>query len=307
MPLKYKPQIKQKIPEVVEKILGIKTDSIERLHGGEVNYSFKVEAADKCCLVKVFRYQDWPDIKTLRFVRKKLDRIDIAYPKILYYDSSRKHFQYGFMILEWIPGIPGDKAINKNLVEKNNLFKIIAQTLKKVHSLEMPGFMQSSTADKQKQTFDQFINNSYSLPRLNKLQEKGLVSKSLIEKNTDKLNQLVKTIDFQVSPVLVHGDATPHNIIYQKKDNNIVLIDWEDAKASSWVFDLAYITYHWGKTFRNLIISEHGLFNLQRDQVIRLETIFHLQLGLKLLPYYAFDTKNVQAFHKTLDKLESFN
>ncbi|MFC1629766.1 aminoglycoside phosphotransferase family protein [Patescibacteria group bacterium] len=303
MILYYSDKIPQQIPKVIDEALNLKVESLERLEGGQVNYSFLVGTNNDFLLVRVFRYDDWPVKKKLLFIEKKLNELGIKQPKIIFFDDSDKYFQNGFMVREWVEGMPSIEAVKKGLITENKIFTEIAKILKKVHTIEFDKFGQPPFDNKSEGTknFTSFVLG-LDEKRLNKMIEENLVKIDLIESGKNKLKNLLDKIDFTVKPVMVHGDATPKNVILTEK--GLALIDWDDVKANAWIYDLAYTSYHWGHKFREPFLKGYGVCPEETSQIELLENIFHIRLGLKLLPYYAYEIQNEKNLNLTIKKLQ---
>lgn len=304
MILEYSKSIPRKIPEVIRETMNLRVKSVKRLKGGEANYSFRVDTNDGLIIVRVFRYDSWPVEKNLRFVEKQLEVLGIRQSKIIHFDDSDNFFQNGFMIGEWLEGIPGREVIKKGLVTVGQMLTGVAKILKKVHTIEFdrfgePPFSQENQGFKD---FLTFVLNFGGENRLVRLGEEGLVPIELVKIGKRRLKSLLGRIDFAVKPVLVHGDVTPHNVIWTKQGP--VLIDWEDVGANSWVYEWAYMTYHWGDKVKKPFLRGYGVCPNSPSEMKLLENIFHLRLALKLLPYYAYDIQDKVRLKGGVEELE---
>ncbi|MBI4999307.1 aminoglycoside phosphotransferase family protein, partial [Candidatus Gottesmanbacteria bacterium] len=280
------------------------TYSFRKLKGGEINYSFKIETDTGFVLMRVFRYDSWPKEDTLRFVEEKLKKLGIRQSKIIYLDSSNKYFQNGFMVAEWIEGIPGEEAIRREIVSEQIVVEKVARILKKIHTIKFkqfgtPPFNKNNKGFKD---FVSFVLHFDGENRLEKLAKEGLTPGDLINLGKNLLRRLVGKINFKVNPVMVHGDATPHNIIWREREP--VLVDWEDVKATSWVYDLAWMSYWYGEKVQEPFFKGYGEIDIRMDWFKLLEKIFHLRLSLGLLPYYAYDIKRRESLESTIKKLK---
>lgn len=309
MVFEYTEKISKQIPRVLRDILGLKVKSISRVKDGEVNYNFRVNTDDEPVIMRVFRYEFWPREETLRLVEEKLEELGIKQSKIIHFDNSNKYFPNGFMIAEWIEGVSGKKAIKLKLTTEKEVIEKTAKILRKVHSIQFKKFgtLPFDQRSKGVDDFSDWVLNFDGENRFERLTEKGLVSKELINDARGKLQVFLGRIDFGIKPVMVHGDATPENIIWTKED--LVLVDWDSVKATSWSYDLAWLTY-WYDWQVNKVLSwflkGYGVSNINLNEFRLLERIFHLMLALKLLPYYAFDIQDKEKLNSEIKKLERF-
>jgi len=299
----YSEKKSKQVSIALEQALGLQSNSIKRLKGGEVNHSFKVNTNNGPVIVRVFGYKHWPEEDKLRLIEKKLDELKIRQSKIIYFDRSKKYFKYGFMVGEWVDGVPGDEAIRKELVTRPEITKQTAKILKKVHTIKFKRFgkppfkKNGGTKD-----FSDFVLSFDSKNNLGKLVKDQLIPNNLIESGANLLKDLLNKVDFAIEPVMIHGDTTPENVIWTKK--GLVLIDWDGAKASSWVYDVAWITYWSGEKMLKPFFKGYGAKNIKMSNFRLLENIFHLALCLELLSYYAYSIKNEKALKFTIKKLK---
>jgi len=226
---------------------------------------------------------------------------------MVYFDDSDKYFPNGFMVGEWIEGVPGKKAIKQKLTTEREVIEKTAEILKKVHSIKFKKFGTPpfNQGNKGRDDFSNWILNFDGENRLKRLTEKNLVPRRLINDAQRKLQAFLNRISFDIASVMVHGDAAPRNIIWTK--DGPVLIDWDDVKATSWSYDLAWLTY-WYDWYADKILSwflkGYGARNVNLNEFRLLEKIFHLMLALKLLPYYAFDIQDKKRLNSGIKKLK---
>src|SRR5206468_433620 len=86
-----------------------------------------------------------------------------------------------------------------------------------------------------------FMQAEDRLDELHALVSAGKVDAALLDAGRERLAQCYAAIDFPVQPVLVHGDPSADNVIRDARGP--VLIDWDNAHVSSWVHDLAWLTF----------------------------------------------------------------
>jgi len=303
MILEYSKKIPQQIPKALKETLGLEVKAVKRLKGGEVNYSFRADTTSGPVIVRVFRYEGWPSEIQVRFVEKKLEGLGIRHSKIIYWKRPDKYFLNGFMVGKWIEGTPGREAKKKKLVTVGEMFSEIAKILKKVHTVKFKKFGELPfTKEKRgEKDFSFFVMQFKERERFKNLIKDNLVSSSLMKAGEKRLQDLLNKIDFPVKSVMVHGDATPHNVIWTRQGP--VLIDWDNIKATSWVYDLAWMTYWWGEKVRVSFLKGYGTHRESESEMRLLEKIFHLDLAIGLLSYYAYDVQDKKRLKEGMEKL----
>lgn len=306
MILEYSEKIPKQIPRALKEALGLKVTSIKRLKGGEVNHSFRVNTDSGLVIIRVFGYKLWPREDSLRLVEERLKKLNIRQSKIIYFNRSNKYFKHGFMIGEWIEGVSGDRAIKRRLIKEDKIIEETARILKKVNTIKFNKFGKPpfSRNNKGTKNFSSFVLDFDSKNKLGKLVKEHLVSGKLIESGINLLKDLLNKIDFTIEPVMVHTDPTPENVIWTKKGP--VLIDWDGAKATSWIYDAAWITYWLGEKVCKPFLKGYGVKHIKMANFRLLENIFHLALALELLPYYAYavqDKKRLKSGIKNLKRI----
>lgn len=304
MILAYSQKISKQIPKALKNTLGLEVKSVKRLKGGEVNYSFKAETTSGSVIVRVFRYEEWPSETRVRFVEEKLRDLKIRHSKVIYWERPGDYFLNGFMVGEWIEGILGEEAINKKLVTIDKMFSEVAKILKKVHTIEFakfgkPPFIKEEEGEKD---FSPFVLSFKGKERLTNLIKDKLISRNLFKAVEKKLRNLLGKIDFFIKPVMVHGDATPQNILWTKQGP--VLVDWENVIATSWVFDLAWMTYWWGEKVWLPFLRGYGVHEESEKEKRLLEKIIHLNLAIDLLSYYAYQIQDQKRLKSGIRKLK---
>ncbi len=305
----YTDKILKQIPKVLSEVSSLKVKSLSRVKNGEVNYNFRVNTDTKPVIVRVFRYGFWPKEETLRLVEEKLKELGIKQSRIIYFDNSDKYFPNGFMVGEWIEGVSGKKAIKQRMVTEKEVIEKTARILKKVHTVQFKKFG-TPPFNQQNKGINDFSNWVLGLDgedRLGRLIEKSLISKELVNDAQKKLQAFLDRIDFSIEPVMVHGDAGPENIIWTKEGP--ILVDWDDMKATSWSYDLAWLTFWYDWQANKVVgwfLKGYGASNINLNEFRLLEKISHLMLALKLLPYYAFDIQDKERLTSGIKKVERF-
>jgi len=296
----YSPEIDLKVKSVIPEVLGIKVKSLERISQGEVNYVYKVETERQMLLVRIARYKNWPDIRKLGWIFNKLEQKGIPHPKILFSDTSSKYFRFGFMITEWVDGKDGMSLIREGNLSRKMAVGKIAETLRKVHKVSIDGFGKFNGNGKgEYTTWEESLFSFLEDSKYRKAAGDGVYKENLNEKGIQEMKKIIKKLNYQPKPVLTHQDTTPENAIF---NGGVTLIDWDNAIGSSWIDDVAWITFWMGKKARRWFLE---VYRPQEplDLIEKVEKVNHFRLAITLLPYYLYSTKNYKAVERMKRKL----
>ena len=301
--LESSPEIDIKVKNVIPEVLGVKVKSVERINQGEVNYVYKVKTENQTFLVRVARYKDWPDIEKLTWIFKNLAEKGIAHPKVLFSDTSSKYFKFGFMISEWVDGIDGMTLIKEGRLSRKKAVEKIAKALQKIHQIDIGGFGEFNGEGKGKyETWEESLFSFFKNSKYKKAVKNGVYGKDLHIKGAEAMKKIIKELNYKPKSVLTHQDPTPENAIFYK--DKITFIDWDNAKGSVWIEDLAWITFWMGKKARRWFLevykSEEPL-----DLIEKVEKVIHVRLAITLIPYYLYSTKNYKTAEKMKRRLRS--
>lgn len=297
----YSPAIDIKIKSVIPEVLGVKVKSLERISQGEVNYVYKIKTENQIVLARIARYKNWPDINKIKWIFNKLEEKGILHPKILFSDTSSEYFRFGFIITEWVNGKDGMSLIRKGKLSRKTAVGKIAETLRKIHQVNIDGFGKFNGSGKgeyiswEESLFSFLKDSKYRLAV-----EEGGYKENLNEKGIEEMKRIIKELNYQPKSVLTHQDTTPENAIFNKEETT--LIDWDNAIGSSWIDDVAWITFWMGKKARRWFLE---VYKSQEplDLIEKVERVIHLRLAISLIPYYLYSTKNYKAVERMKRKL----
>jgi aminoglycoside phosphotransferase (APT) family kinase protein len=307
MVYEYTDEIAQRLPTVLHETLGCHVRSVERLLSGQVTYAFRVETDDRPLLVKVFRYAHVPRRATAPFVGEALARVGVRHAETRYFDENDAYFPHGFLVDEWITGPLVSDALKGRHLSHDDFCTSVAAVLRRVHAVRFDAFgippLQS--ADERFPDLVAFMHSQDRVEELHALVAAGKVDAALITAGRERLERCYAAIDFPVQPVLVHGDPSGDNVI-QTADGP-VLIDWDNASVSSWVHDLAWITFWYGPEAYAPFLRGYGATDEDEAHIRTLEAAFHTRLALQLPLYFAFalqdDTMTAWAIKRLQDVL----
>lgn len=317
MTLRYKTSLDLYVKPAVEKALGVHVLGVSKVKGGEVNHVYKVETNKKTILVRVFRYKDWPEDGKLQYIEKQFMNHRIPHAKLLFYTRSKKWFPNGFMISEFIDGMPADEAVRSGKLSRNDFQFHVAKLLKKVHGIQLKKFGDwHGTYGTDPDIL------SFALPRitqkLNQLKKTEFYEKDVAIAARSKVESLLTPLKDKLKPVLTHGDPGKDNCIWSSK-GKLILVDWDNARSSVWVRDYADLMF-WetcAARFQGVpktqlpnaqkaFLKGYGKTGFTKSELDNVALAFFIIQVANLLPYYYFDQKNMKAFHEMLVLLEGF-
>ena len=307
MVYEYREDIPQRLPAILHDTLDCHVRSVERLQTGQVTYAFRAETDGGPLLVKVFRYAHVPRRAATLFVEEALARVGVRHAETRYFDATDAYFPHGFLVGEWMTGPLLSDALKEGDLSLDAFCAEVAAVLRRVHAVRFDTFgtppLQS--AGERFSDFVAFMRSEDRDEKLHSLIDAGKADAALITAGQERLNRCYAAIDFPVQPVLVHGDPSADNVI--QTGDGPVLIDWDNANISSWVHDLAWITFWYGPEAYMPFMRGYGATDEDEAHIRTLEAAFHMRLALQLPLYFAFalgdDTMTAWALKRLQDVL----
>lgn len=285
---------------------GFNISNISQFQTGQSTLVFRgILDNEREVVIRISQNPSWPEEGKLLWINDELSKAKIPNPDILFLTRKDEVFKHGFMIQELIEG-----EIVRDLAKKNEdiyfeYYKQLGKLMKKVHKIEllMYGYIGDGTGNHE--TFLSYIDRE--VERLYERNDEISVEVDIeIEEYRDIVLKGLKPLK-SLKPVLNHNDLSPDNAI-QKKDGEIVLIDWDNAVSSVWINDFAVMTYwmryeHEDDSLREELISVF-LDNYETDiglnELKKYEKYFHFLQSFNLLRYYL--TKNrMDSYTRTLE------
>jgi Ser/Thr protein kinase RdoA (MazF antagonist) len=277
---------------------------IIRETSGYDNQVFKaVTSGGEKLIVRIFHDDFWPEPGKLEWISRKLSENNIPTAKILYITRDNHYFKYGFMIQEYIDGDLVEKVAGQRITYEE-YYSELGGIVRRIHHISYPAFGRIKAEDREFGSLEDYVKDDL-LRFLHRLEELQIFSDSQKTVITDlTLSKLKKISD--LSSVLCHNDLSPKNIILTP-DDELVLIDWDNAIASCWLNDYSVMTY-WMK-FRHPDSSERQRYkdsflkaydpDCDINYINDVESAFHMIEAINLLWYYHEKNDNEQ-YEKTL-------
>lgn len=274
------------IRKTFEKHIKQQACSISRFENVANNTVFRIDTELSSYIFKIYK-TGWPEEGKLMFVHKKLTEHDIPHAKILVYNREDADFLNGYLIEECLPGITADR-LNMTKQETIQLFEKLGGLVSQIHQINLTGYgyIGGGIADWSK--FSEFMFNSFDESTDNLIAH-NLVKRAELETLWCEIYQRLKVCDTFPS-VLCHTDLSAKNIIVN--EDNITLIDWDDAYSLCWIADIACLTL-WMKqeygsdaeVYKNAFLSK---YKTEHNMSIFYETedLLHVRYGIQTLNYF---------------------
>lgn len=213
--------------EAVVRISGIPgfTGHFQALGGGEVNDTFLLDTEQEKYILRITRRAGRDTLRKEAEALKLLDLPEV--PKLIFFDPNQQIEGHYWIVESYVEGIIKDR-LNEN--EFNQLGRLLA----KIHKTK-------DTANKPIDLWQHFLYSCRSFG-----DERALLDhedtrlRGLINRAKAIFNNRQSTFD-SVQLCLVHGDATPSNILVNQ--DSVRLIDWEFARFSDPMMEFSTIYY----------------------------------------------------------------
>jgi len=281
------------IKRIFERDMKLDVISINKCknHISNLNNIFIIETKDKKYIFKMYRHKGYPEENKMIFISKWLTENNIPHAKTCIYNRNDGDLPNGYIIEEHLPGIAADR-LNLTEQESCDMYKRLAILTSKIHKIKFSryGFIINGIPDCYnftKHIEDNFIYGNHKIQNAYTAEELNKIKHILIEK--------LKPLD-NILPCLSHIDIQLKNIIID--NDNITLIDWDDARSFPMIVDIARLTLLielnydneqaenerraeiFKKAYLNNYESDDGLYSYKK-----FETALHVWHGLIILNY----------------------
>jgi Ser/Thr protein kinase RdoA (MazF antagonist) len=305
----------EQIAQAVSGALSVSVSDVNLLtEQGESNLVYRVETSQGFVLVRVPKSKKESHVEKLRWVEEALTKHAIPHARLLYATTSGDLFLNGFTVFEYLENVSRRDAIVSGAITLEEFHVELGQLLNKVHAIRLPAFGNIPLQPQASSPYFISYNSEQAKRILGKMEELApKFPKGLADSVCKKLETL-KPLTPKLKSVLCHTDPAPDNCIWNES-MGVVLIDWDDARASSWVADLADLTYSGShltelgpREERRVRILEsflegHGLGEFTYREVLQVEHVLHILKAVHHLPYYFEEQKNMEWFAKTEKRL----
>ncbi len=271
------------------------------------NHVYKIKTHEKDYIFKIYKSADWPENDKLAFINKMLCENNIAHAELFAFNRDDKNFPNGYLIEECLKGITADKLTLSN-EETLEMFKKLAVLVSKVHKIKLSGFGYIGNGNPQYKTFSDFMYDvlNDNIPYILSL---GFMTTDELTKINTSIYERLKPCD-KFEPVICHGDLSSKNILVN--EDEITLIDWDDAQSLCFVADIARMTlwmklnydsdtaYSCRKTFLDNYETDYDI-----NDFYDIEDVLHVWYGLDWLTFYAgtpMQEKVISLLHDSRNK-----
>lgn len=202
------------------------TGNFEPLGGGEVNDTYLLDFGATKTVLRIARYEGQQTLKAEANALQLLDGVGSIPVLIHYDDTSLIHGRQWIMESQ----LPGSTAERLTLIQFGNLGALLAQ----VHKHQKPGEVGVNA-------WLQFLDNCKTFGNeVTLLSHPDQLMRDLISKGYSYFANFQPKLE-QVTPTLIHSDATPSNILVEGDD--IGLIDWEFATYNDPMAEFSTVYY----------------------------------------------------------------
>lgn len=225
-----------------ESVLGAEARVAGRLDFGNVNSVYRVEAAGRAYVLKVFTHADWPEPGKLPWVEASLAQGGVPRARLVHYTREAGRLPHGFSLSEFVGGENCKAAVRRGSLTPAAYFGLAGALLKRVHEVSVPlygyiGDGRGSCAD-----FADWLLGRDVKDNLSSVDDGTRPAETLFPLIERKVGHVLRRYESRFRPALVHSDCNPKNGVL-REGGGLVLVDWDDAVAGFWVWDYAGLTY----------------------------------------------------------------
>lgn len=234
-------KIKTYFESLNPKVLGlkrVKVSSVKKLGMGKSNLNYLVDAGKKFVIRFNIDKKNKGKTKREYLALNAVERLNIA-PKVRVLDTSKKHFDMDFLILDYLEGksLEGKKL-------SNSLIKNLARMSARMHQIDVRVL-------KNILPHEECCYSSYLkvLRGYIKYIKKNIKDNKFIRMLDETYYKLERGLPHQerVKLVLTHGDICRQNVIFNKGEYK--LIDFEDLGLTDPAAEIAHIFVDFGTPF----------------------------------------------------------
>lgn len=302
---------KQLLQTAADKVGDIK--SFEKVHQGEVNQTYILNT-QKSKFVLRYKDFDFSYGSDQAKISELLSTKDIRQAKVVYFNNNPAD-KYCVEIQEYVEGTPANIAIKEGNLSYEEYYFKVGRLLKRIHSISLNKF---GYLNKSNSNDEDYLR--YLLKRMDRhileINDYQKDFKIVHEPIVDYITNVMHSIKLEIEPRLIHSDPSPDNVIL-KSDNDIILIDWDDARADFWMRDLAWLTFYSDyndEVYRispkqqmilNSFSKGYGGYKIEDREFHELLKMLHLFLSLQMIDYYMTETQNFKWTNKCKSRLQT--
>ena len=279
-----------------------------KLTNGSCNDVYKIVTSDKNYVLRIFSSRSWPEEGKLGFINDKLIENNIFSAKNVFITRDDPDFEKGFMVQEFLDGYDVSDVIDEKISEED-YYEKIGKLLKKIHGIKIQNYGYIGTGIASHDKFSDFMETEFNSMWEDIKKLSVYDAKKYEEIKTLTLNELSLLND--LPSVLIHADVSFDNVMLV--NDELVLIDWDNALSSNWIHEYSVMTYwiYWGVTDESLINKRKKIFldsygtGIDINELRHFELIFHLFLSFKLMTWYKESTDEFSKVIRYMDRVYS--
>ena len=196
----------------------------EPLGGGEINDTFRISYGENKAILRIAKHSDQNSLHQEARALKLLNSIQI--PELIYFDENSRINGRQWILESYISG----SSVNRLLVNQFNSLGVLLANIHSIKSGKVGINIWSCFLDECKMFGDEKFLLNHPDPKLNEL---ILFARKVFERWQTQLDEVPES--------LIHGDATPSNILVQ--NDTVSLIDWEFSKFKDPMAEFSTIFY----------------------------------------------------------------
>lgn len=275
------------VSQIIRSNFGRCAEEIRKFENVTNNFVYFFTISGKHYILKLFRSTDWPEDGKVQFVNRSLIQNNIPCAELIAYSRNDKIYPNGYLIEREVQGTAANK-IEFDKEQETELFVKLAKLVSSVHNLKIKNFGYIGSGIACYDSMTDFFEDEFD--RIES-ELKDTISESQLSKMKRKFFDMLRDFD-DLPSVLCHGDLSKKNIIVQD-NGEMLLIDWDDAMAFSWMADISRLTF-WMKLnydehdcvlFRSAFL-EHYNTAYRKSEFDTFESAFHIYSALDSLIFF---------------------
>ncbi len=275
------------VNKIIKNNFGCCAEEIRKFENVTNNFVYSFTVSGRHYILKLFRSTDWPEDGKVQFVNQILIRNNIPCAELTAYSRKDQIYPNGYLIEREIKGTAADKIL-LDREQEIKLFAKLAELVSSVHSIHIKNFGYIGSGIACYDSMNDFFEDEFD--RIES-ELKDTISESQLRKMKRKFFDMLSDFD-DLPSVLCHGDLSKKNVIVQNNEE-ILLIDWDDAMAFNWMADISRLTF-WMKLnyseqesvlFRNTFL-EHYRTSYRKSEFDTFESTFHIYSALDSLIFF---------------------
>jgi len=202
-------------------------------------------------LLKIPKRRGYPSVANLRVCYDLLQQAGLGDYRIVYHSAGSEIVPYGFFVQPWLEG----QALDPDAGNEGDPFWLVdfIAVLRQVHTIQMPGFGYLADGPQYASLQDYFVHMDEVVDHsfgqvlevgasIWELDRQGITSPGFLERTFAAVREQAQRIQSPVTPVLIHGDMLPGNLLYTAQGP--MLFDWDESRAGWWVYEIARTLYY---------------------------------------------------------------